>query len=129
MLQNVMCDSRTILPRIDRHPATRFSTETLKQCAHASLQRFLFVALLAVATSRRRRPGCEIEKEGKIGGGKADVGRAAPRKREAFGGGERNTGERVPVAEHGAPRRELRLERARGFPSVRGEEKVDRAVV
>ena len=129
MLQNVMYDSRTILSRVDHHPATRLSTQTLKQRAHAGLQRFLLVALLAVATSRRRGLGREIEKEGQVRRGKADVRRAAPREREPLGGGERDAGECVPVAEHGGPCRELCLERARGFPSVRGEEKVDRVVV
>jgi hypothetical protein len=129
MLQNVMCDSGTILSRVDHHPATRLGTQNLKQRAHAGLQRFLLVALLAVATSRGCGLGREIEKEGEVRRGEADVGRAAPREREALGGGERDAGERVPVAEHGGPRREVRLERAGGFPSVRGEEEVDRAVV
>jgi hypothetical protein len=129
MVQNVMCNSLTILSRVDHHPATRLSTQTLKQRAHAGLQRFLLVALIAVPTSRRSRLGREIEKEGEVRRGEADVGRAAPREREALGGGERDAGECVPVTEHGGPRLELRLERARGFPSVRREEKVDRAVV
>jgi hypothetical protein len=129
VLQNVTSDTSTILSRIDRHPPTRLIAQTVEQRAHASLQRFLLITLFAVAASGRGCLGREIEEEGEVRRGEADVGRAAPGEREALGGGEGDAGERVAVAEDGGARGELRLERAGGLPSVCGEEQVDRAVV
>ena len=124
-----MCHIFTILSRIDRHPSPRLIPHALKQPAHPCLQRLLLIALRTVAASGRRLLWREIEEEREIRGGQGDVGRATPREREALGGGEDHAGERVPIAEHRRARRQLRLERARGFPPVRGEEQVDRAVV
>ena len=126
---NLTRDSLTILSRIDRHPPTRLSAQTLKQRPHASLQRFLLVTLLAVAASRRSCLGREIEEEGEVRRGEADVGRATPGEREALGGRERDAGEGVAIAEHRSARRELRFQRAGGLPSVCREEQVDGAVV
>jgi hypothetical protein len=99
-----MRDSLTILPRIDRDPTTRLTPKILEYRAHARLQRLLFVALLSIATPRRCRLRCEIEEKREVRRGEADVGGAAPRERETFSGGERDSGKGVAVAEDGCAR-------------------------
>ena len=94
-----MRDSPTILSGIDRHPAMRLAAQVLKDRAHAGLQRLFLVALLPVAAPRGRVLRRKIEKEDEIGRGEADVGGAAPGERESFGGGERDAGKGVAVAE------------------------------
>ena len=129
MLQYLIRDSPTILSSIDHHPTTRLAAQVLKDRAHAGLQCLLLVALLPVATPRGRVLWREIEKEDEIGRGEADVGGAAPGEREALGGGERDAGKGVAVAEDEGAAAQGRLERGGGFPAVCGEEQVDRAVV
>jgi len=101
MLQYLVRDSFTILPRIDRDPTTRLTCKILKDRAHPCLQSLLFVALLSIATPRRCHLRCEIEEKGKVRRGKAYIGGATPRQRETFGGGESDAGKGVAVAEDG----------------------------
>ena len=103
MLQYLVRDSLTIPSRIDRDPTTRLTTQVLEHGAHAGLQCLLLVALFAVATPRGGLLRREIEEEDEVRRGEADVGRAAPREREAavaLGGREGHAREGVPVAEH-----------------------------
>lgn len=98
VLQYLMRDSLTILPRIDRDPTTRLTSKILEHRTHARLQRLLFVAFLPIAAPCRCDLRCEIEEKSEVRGGETDVGGAAPRQWETFGGGERYTGKGVAVA-------------------------------
>ena len=99
VLQYFMRYSLTILSRIDRHPTTHLTAQVLEHRAYTSLQRLLFVALLAVAAARRGILRREIEKEGEVGLREADVGGAAPGEGQTLGGGEGDAGKSVAVAE------------------------------
>lgn len=126
---DIVRDSFLVPPRIDRHPSRRLVPHTLEKTTDPRLQRLFLIALGTVAAARSRLLRRKIKEECEIWRGKLDIGRAAPRKGEALRCGKSYAGERIAVAEDGRARCELRLERARSFPSVRGEEQVHGAVV
>src|SRR6266702_4263187 len=118
---------RDIFPvpsRIDRHPTGRLAPHTLKKCANPRLQRLLLIALCTITAACGGLLGRKVEEEGEIRRGELDVRRAAPCEGQALRGGKGDAGEGVAVAEDRRASGELRLERARGLPSVRGEEQV-----
>ena len=129
MVPHIVRDGLPVPSCINRHPSRRLLPHALKQRADPRLQRLLLVALCTVAAARSRELGRKVKKKCQIGRGELDVGRAAPREGQALRGGKDDAGERVAVAEDRRTRGELRLERARGLPPVRGEEQVHGAVV